>query len=210
NGDQQWRSLMFGRKSGGDTQAQLDALSRSQAVIEFAMDGTILTANKNFLNALGYGLEEIRGKYHSMFVPADQRDSAEYRAFWSALNHGDFQAAGFKRIGKGGREVWIEASYNPVLDRAGNPVKVAKFATEITQKKIRSMADSSKIAAIDRVQAVIEFNLDGVIVTANENFLKALGYSLGEIQSKHHSMFVPPAERDSAAYREFWAALNRG
>jgi methyl-accepting chemotaxis protein len=201
---------MFGRKFGGDAQAQLDALSRSQAVIEFAMDGTILTANKNFLNALGYGLEEIRGKYHSMFVPTDQRDSAEYRAFWTALNHGDFQAAEFKRIGKGGREVWIEASYNPVLDKDGKPVKVVKFATEITQKKIRSMADASKIAAIDRAQAVIEFGLDGIIVTANENFLKALGYSLTEIQGKHHSMFVPPAERDSAAYREFWAALNRG
>ena len=201
---------MFGRKFSGDAQDQLAAIGRSQAVIEFTMDGTILGANKNFLNALGYGPEEIKGKHHSMFVPADQRDSAEYRAFWAALNRGEFQAAEFKRVTKGGREIWIEASYNPILDADGKPVKVVKFATDITQKKIRGMADASKIAAINRAQAVIEFNLDGTIVIANENFLKAMGYSLNEIQGKHHSMFVPPAERDGVAYREFWAALNRG
>ena len=201
---------MFGRKFSGDAQDQLAAIGRSQAVIEFTMDGTILGANKNFLNALGYGLEEIKGKHHSMFVPADQRDSAEYRAFWAALNRGEFQAAEFKRVTKGGREIWIETSYNPILDADGKPVKVVKFATDITQKKIRGMADASKIAAINRAQAVIEFNLDGTIVIANENFLKAMGYSLNEIQGKHHSMFVPPAERDGVAYREFWAALNRG
>jgi len=201
---------MFGRKFSGDAQDQLAAISRSQAVIEFTMDGTILGANKNFLNALGYGLEEIKGKHHSMFVPADQRDSAEYRAFWAALNRGEFQAAEFKRVAKGGREIWIEASYNPILDAEGKPVKVVKFATDVTQKKIRGMADASKIAAINRAQAVIEFNLDGTILIANENFLKAMGYSLNEIQGKHHSMFVPPAERDGVAYREFWAALNRG
>ena len=201
---------MFGRKFSGDAQDQLAAIGRSQAVIEFTMDGTILGANKNFLNALGYGLEEIKGKHHSMFVPADQRDSAEYRAFWAALNRGEFQAAEFKRVAKGGREIWIEASYNPILDADGKPVKVVKFATDVTQKKIRGMADASKIAAINRAQAVIEFNLDGTILIANENFLKAMGYSLNEIQGKHHSMFVPPAERDGVAYREFWAALNRG
>ncbi len=201
---------MFGRNSSGDAQAQVAAINRSQAVIEFAMDGTILTANQNFLNALGYRLEEIKGKHHSMFVPADQRDSADYRAFWAALNRGKYQAAEYKRIAKGGREVWIEASYNPVLDGNNKPIKVVKFAIDITQKKLRNLADAGKIAAINRAQAVIEFNLDGTIVTANENFLKAMGYSLNEIQGKHHSMFVEQAEKDSAAYREFWAALNRG
>jgi methyl-accepting chemotaxis protein len=202
--------VMFRGKPNGDAQAQMAAINRSQAVIEFGMDGTIITANQNFLNALGYRLEEIKGKHHSMFVSADERDSAEYRAFWAALNRGEFQSAEYKRIAKGGREVWIEASYNPVLDSSNKPIKVVKFATDITQKKIRSLADAGKIAAIDRAQAVIEFRPDGTVVTANENFLKALGYSLGEIQGKHHSMFVEPAERDSAAYREFWAALNRG
>jgi methyl-accepting chemotaxis protein len=201
---------MFGRNSSGDAQAQVAAINRSQAVIEFALDGTILTANQNFLNALGYRLEEIKGKHHSMFVPADQRDSADYRAFWAALNRGEYQAAEYKRIAKGGREVWIEASYNPVLDGNNKPIKVVKFAIDVTQKKLRNLADAGKISAINRAQAVIEFNLDGTIVTANDNFLKTLGYMLGEIQGKHHSMFVEQAEKDSAAYREFWAALNRG
>ncbi len=201
---------MFRRKSNGDAQAQIAAINRSQAVIEFAMDGTILTANQNFLNALGYRLEEIKGKHHSMFVPVGQRDSADYRAFWAALNRGEYQAAEYKRIAKGGRAVWIEASYNPVMDGNNKPVKVVKVASDITQKKMGNLADAGKISAINRAQAVIEFNLDGTIVTANENFLKTLGYTLGEIQGKHHSMFVEQAEKDSAAYRDFWAALNRG
>ena len=201
---------MFVRKSNGDAQAQLVALNRSQAVIEFNMDGSIVTANQNFLNALGYRLDEIQGKHHSMFVPAGQRDGSDYRAFWAALNRGEFQAGEYKRIAKGSREVWIEASYNPVLNASGKPVKVVKFATDVTRSKLRGMTDASKIAASDRAQAVIEFNLDGTVRTANNNFLKALGYSLDEINGKHHSMFMPQAERDSAAYREFWAKLNRG
>ena len=201
---------MFVRKSNADAQAQLAAMSRSQAVIEFNMDGSIVTANQNFLNALGYRLDEIQGKHHSMFVPAGQRDGSDYRAFWAALNRGEFRAGEYKRIAKGGREIWIEASYNPVLDGSGKPVKVVKFATDVTRSKLRGMADASKIAASDRAQAVIEFNLDGTVRTANNNFLKALGYSLDEIKGKHHSMFMPQAERDSAAYREFWAKLNRG
>jgi methyl-accepting chemotaxis protein len=190
--------------------AQASAIRKSQAVIEFDMDGKVINANQNFLDALGYRIEEIQGKHHSMFVTPAMRESAEYRGFWANLNRGEHQAAEYKRIGKGGREVWIQASYNPILDRSGKPCKVVKFATAITAQKIRSMEDAGKMAAIGRAQAVIEFNLDGTVITANDNFLGALGYSLAEIQGKHHSMFVVPAERDSSAYREFWASLNRG
>jgi len=190
--------------------ALADALGRSQAVIEFDMDGTVRTANDNFLKALGYSLGEIQGKHHSMFVAPSERDSAAYRDFWAALKRGEYQAAEYKRIGKGGKEVWIQATYNPVLDGNGKPFKVVKFATDITARKIKSMEDAGQIAAIGRAQAVIAFEMDGTIVTANDNFLKALGYTLAEIQGKHHSMFVEQATRDSAAYREFWARLNRG
>ena len=193
-----------------NTLAQATAISKSQAVIEFRMDGTIITANQNFLDALGYRLDEIQGKHHGMFVDQEMRDSAAYRDFWAALNRGEFQAAEYKRVAKDGRDVWIQASYNPIVDGAGAPVKIIKFATDITARKIHSMEDAGKIAAIDRAQAVIEFRMDGTIVTANENFLTAMGYSLAEVQGQHHSMFVDPAERDSAAYREFWASLNRG
>ena len=198
------------RSAAQDALAEVAAINRSQAVIEFRLDGTIVTANENFLKALGYSLGEIRGKHHGMFVEPEVRDSADYREFWARLSRGEYQAAAFKRIGKGGKEIWIQASYNPMLDRNGKVFKVIKFATEITAQKIASMEDAGMIAAIRRVQAVIEFGMDGTIVAANENFLKALGYSLEEIQGKHHSMFVEPAMRDSAGYREFWASLNRG
>ncbi|WP_456626419.1 methyl-accepting chemotaxis protein [Bradyrhizobium sp. URHC0002] len=197
-------------KNSSADKSLADALGRSQAVIEFGMDGTILTANDNFLKALGYSLGEIQGKHHSMFVDPSERDSAAYRDFWAALKRGEYQAAEYKRIGKGAREVWIQATYNPVLDAGGKPVKVVKFATDITARKIKSMEDAGQIAAISRAQAVIAFEMNGTILTANENFLQAMGYTLAEIQGKHHSMFVEQATRDSAAYREFWARLNRG
>jgi methyl-accepting chemotaxis protein len=190
--------------------AQVEAINKAQAVIEFKLDGTIVTANQNFLMAVGYTLDEIKGKHHNMFVDPATRGSADYREFWASLNRGEFQAAQYRRIGKGGRDIWIQASYNPILDSNGKPVGVIKFATDITAQKIQSMEHAGKIAAMDRAQAVIEFNMDGTIVTANENFLGAVGYTLAEIQGKHHSMFVVPADRDSAAYREFWAKLNRG
>jgi methyl-accepting chemotaxis protein len=190
--------------------ARSAAIDRSQAVIEFKLDGTIIDANKNFLNALGYTLAEIQGKNHSMFVEPDMRGSAAYREFWAGLNRGEFQAAQYKRMGKGGREVWIQASYNPVLGAGGKPISVIKFATDITAQKNRNIEDAGKIAAIGRAQAVIEFEMDGTIITANQNFLDALGYSLAEIQGKHHSMFVEPGTRASAEYRNFWQSLNRG
>ena len=193
-----------------NARAQAAAISKSQAVIEFNLDGTIITANPNFLAAIGYSLDEIKGKHHSMFVEPATRDSSAYREFWARLNQGEFQAAQYKRLGKGGKEIWIQASYNPIFDGKGKPFKVIKFATDITAQKIQGMEDAGKIAAMSRAQAVIEFNMDGTIVTANENFLGAMGYSLAEIQGKHHSVFVTPADRDSAAYREFWAGLNRG
>ena len=193
-----------------DFGAQVAAANRSQAVIEFNMDGTVRSANENFLNTLGYTLDEIRGKHHSMFVAPAERDSAAYREFWAALNRGEYQAAEYKRIGKGGKEVWIQASYNPIFDEKGRPSKVVKFATDVTAQKLKNADLAGQIAAIDKAQAVIEFNMDGTIINANANFLGALGYSLPEIKGKHHSMFVDPSERDSTSYREFWAALNRG
>ena len=208
-----WSFQMFSWRSSAAARnalAQAAAISESQAVIEFNMDGTIITANENFLKALGYTLAEIKGKHHGMFVEPSERDSSAYREFWAKLNRGEYQAAEYKRIGKGGKEVWIEASYNPVRDTNGRPFKVVKFAIDVTAKKIRSMEYAGKIDAILRAQAVIEFNMDGTIITANENFLKTMGYSLAEIQGKHHSMFAEQAVRESAEYREFWAKLNRG
>lgn len=190
--------------------AKLSALGKSQAVIEFKVDGTIIKANENFLNALGYRLDEIEGKHHSMFVEPAYRESAEYKEFWRKLGEGQYQSAQYKRIGKGGREVWIEASYNPLIGSNGKPFKVVKYATDVTKQKMEYADLRGKVDAISKSQAVIEFNMDGTIIDANKNFLDVMGYRLDEIQGRHHSMFAEPAFANSPEYREFWAKLNRG
>jgi methyl-accepting chemotaxis protein len=200
---------MFSTKTS-ELDAKLAALDRSQAVIEFDMNGTILAANSNFLQAVGYSIAEVRGKHHSMFVTESERNSPAYRDFWAALNRGEFQAAEYKRIGKGGKEIWLQATYNPLLDASGKPFKVVKFCTDITARKLQNADYEGQISAIDKAQAVISFNLDGSIISANKNFLGAVGYALDEVKGKHHRMFVEEAERSSPAYRDFWAALNRG
>jgi len=196
--------------SNNDIQAKLDALDRSQAVIEFETDGTIITANANFCSAIGYTLDEIKGKHHSMFVDPEEANGTEYRSFWSSLAAGEFKSTEFKRIAKGGKEIWIQASYNPVLDKNGKAYKVVKFATDITEKKLQFADFSGQVDAISRSQAVIEFDLSGNIQTANENFLGAVGYSLDEIKGNHHRMFMEPSEANAASYQQFWDALARG
>ena len=190
--------------------SQLAAIDRSQAMIEFSLDGTVLGANENFLKTLGYSLHEIKGQHHSMFVDPTYRQSTDYRLFWEKLGRGEFDAGQYKRIGKGGREVWIQASYNPILDQAGKAFKVVKYATDITEQTVKNADLSGQIDAINKAQAVIEFTLDGKVLNANENFLNTLGYSLSEIKGQHHSMFVDPAYRQSTEYRLFWDKLARG
>ena len=191
-------------------QGLVDAISKSQAMIEFNMDGTIITANENFLGAVGYTLDEIQGKHHSMFVDEAFKQSAEYKEFWASLNRGEFESKEYKRLGKGGKEIWIQASYNPIFDTNGKPFKVVKCATDVTAQKLQAADWGGQISAIGKSQAVIEFNMDGTIITANENFLGAVGYTLDEVQGKHHSLFVDEAFKQSAEYSEFWAKLNRG
>ncbi|WP_434990000.1 methyl-accepting chemotaxis protein [Xanthomonas melonis] len=191
-------------------QHKANAVDRVMAVIEFDLDGRILDANQNFLSLMGYRLDEVVGQHHRMFVTTSDRDSESYRQFWDALRRGDFNAGRFCRLDKHGREVWINASYNPLLDRAGKAYRVVKYATDITQQ-VRQTADfEGRIEAIDKVMAVIEFSLDGTILDANQNFLQVMGYRLDEILGRHHGMFVDAATRQSAAYRAFWEALGRG
>ena len=202
---------MFGiGRSPADREAKFAAMSRSLAIIEFSLDGIVLDANQNFLDVMGYTLAEVRGQHHRLFVERAVAESAEYAAFWAALRAGQFQAAEYRRHAKGGREVWIQATYTPVLDAAGRPVKVIKLATDITAQKLRSIDLDGQLVALHRSQAVIAFAPDGAILDANSNFLAAMGYDLSEICGRHHSMFVDPAERESTAYQAFWAALSRG
>jgi methyl-accepting chemotaxis protein len=198
------------RHAAADTAGRLDAISRVQAVIEFGSDGTIVTANENFLTTVGYRLEEIVGRHHRMFCEPAFAASTEYAEFWRRLAAGENQKAQYKRLGKGGKEVWIEASYNPIRDAHGRVTKVVKFAIDVTQSRLRTADVDGQLAAISRAQAVIEFRLDGTIVDANENFLNVLGYRIEEIRGQHHRMFVEPSFAQSADYATFWAELNAG
>jgi methyl-accepting chemotaxis protein len=159
---------------------------------------------------MGYTLGEIQGQHHSMFVEPEVQAASEYKEFWARLNRGEFTTGEFKRIGKNGKEVWIQGSYNPIVDQKGKPFKVVKYATDVTAQKLKNADFEAQIAAISKSQAVIEFEMDGTIITANDAFLDAMGYTLDEIQGRHHKMFVEPGLRDSAEYKEFWAQLNRG
>ncbi|MFD1704296.1 PAS domain S-box protein [Methylopila henanensis] len=201
---------MFQTRQAADREARLAALDRVQGVIEFDLAGNVLSANDAFLAVVGYGRSEVVGRHHAMFVEPAYAASPDYAAFWSRLRSGAFEASQFKRISKTGDEIWIEASYNPVLGRDGKPYKVIKFATDITRQKAEDADRAGQIAAIGKSQAVIEFTLDGVVLTANDNFLAVLGYRLDEIVGRRHAMFVEPAERDSAEYAAFWARLKRG
>jgi len=190
--------------------AQVEALSSSQAVIEFHLDGTIIHANPLFLQAVGYRLEEIKGKHHSLFVAPEYAAAPSYKEFWAKLNRGESVVGEFQRFGKGGKEIWLQASYNAIMGLHGKPVRVIKYASDITATKLASADAQGQINAIGKSQAVIAFNMDGTIITANDNFLNAVGYTLPEIQGKHHRMFVEPQEAESPQYAQFWEKLNRG
>ena len=193
-----------------EAQGKLAAIDKAQAVIEFDLNGQVITANDNFLQLTGYSLDEISGRHHRMFVAPEQAASSEYQTFWERLVRGEFESGEYKRIGKGGKEVWIQATYNPIFDRQGRPVKVVKFAIDVTQAKLHNAEASAKVAAIDLGQAVVEFDLDGRVITANRNFLAAMGYSLREIQCQHHSMFCTHEYTQSPEYRDFWLRLSEG
>lgn len=190
--------------------ATLAAFDRSMAIIEFQPDGTILTANANFLSTTGYALEEIRGKHHCMFCEPGYTASLQYREFWSRLARGEYLRDRFLRLNKHGEEVWLEASYNPVKDAEGRVFKVVKIATDITAQVGREQEEAGLVAAIKRSMAEIEFNMQGEVLCANEAFGTLMGYRLDEILGKHHRLFCDSKESASPDYYEFWARLNRG
>ncbi|MNK51000.1 Biofilm dispersion protein BdlA [compost metagenome] len=193
-----------------DLQAINTALNRVQAVIEFELDGTILHANENFLRVVGYSLAEVQGKHHAIFCDPEYVKTDEYSNFWAKLGRGEFDQGEYKRRARDGREVWINASYNPILDADGKPYKVIKFATDITALKKRNVEYEGKVSAIGKAQAVIEFDMQGNVLEANDNFLAVMDYDLSDIQGEHHRMFCEPEYASSTEYKKFWQKLNRG
>ncbi len=188
----------------------MSAISRTLAIIEFQLDGTILTANENFQQFMGYRLEEIIGQHHRLFVEPGYASSLEYAELWRTLKRGQPVSGEFHRLARGDRNVWLRASYIPILDAQGVPARVIKYAFDVTTDKLRNAEYRCQIDCIHQTQAVIEFALDGTILTANDNFLRAMGYSLGEVQGQHHRMFVDPAYARTGEYQHFWSMLNKG
>jgi methyl-accepting chemotaxis protein len=197
-------------RRNADFAGKVAAIDRSQAVIEFTVEGEVLAANDRFLDLLDYRLEDVVGRHHRIFVDAAYAESVEYRHFWDKLARGEFVGGEFRRLGRDGREVWIQATYNPIIGPDGRTAKVVKYAVDVTAAKLRNAEIEGKIAAINRAQAVIEFDLDGNVMEANDNFQRTLGYSLREIKGQHHSMFCPPDYVVSAQYRDFWLRLRAG
>ena len=201
--------MIFGSRYD-EKAARLAALDRSMAVIAFDLDGNILEANPNFLSATGYALAEIVGRHHRIFVDPSEGASTGYAEFWSTLRRGEFRSGEFRRFRKDGTEIWIEASYNPVLDASGKPCKIVKYASDITARKHAEADRAGQIAAIHEAQAVIAFDLDGTIREANANFCKVTGYREDEIVGRHHRIFVDPAQAAGAEYAAFWRDLAQG
>src|SRR5471030_1206171 len=193
-----------------ETNAKLAAVSRSMAMIEFSPDGVILDANENFCKTMGYSAEEIRGKHHRIFCEEAFYRSEEYAKLWRDLSRGEPLSGTFLRLDKNGKEIWLEASYMPVYGADHQVRSVIKVAADISARIDQEHENESMLAAIGRSMAVIEFTTDGRVITANENFLKTMHYSLNEIVGQHHSMFCHRAETESPAYKAFWASLNRG
>jgi len=198
------------KRKDADFQGQITAINRSQAVIEFDLDGKILHANQNFLSVMGYTLDEVIGQHHRIFVDPEDSASQDYTEFWNKLRRGEFDRREYMRLAKGGREVWIQASYNPIKDLTGKPYKVVKYATDITEQKLRNADFKGQIEAINKVQAIIEFDLNGIILHANPIFLKTVGYTLDEVRGKHHRIFVSTEDQNSTEYKQFWEKLGRG
>lgn len=191
-------------------QAKLAAISRSMAMIEFTPDGTILDANERFCQAMGYSADELRGKHHRLFCDPAYAKSAEYQQLWRELAQGKAISGTFERVDKAGREVWLEASYMPVVDEQQQVSSVIKVASDISQRVVQEHESESLLKAISRSMAVIEFTPQGRVIKANQNFLDTMGYRLEEVVGRHHGLFCLAHERESAGYREFWASLNRG
>lgn len=193
-----------------DFESQIDAISKSQGVVEMAMDGTVLKVNDVYLQMVGYTAQEMLGKNVSMVIDPTFAKSAAYTELWNKLVQGGTDSGQYKRITKGGREVWIQASYNPIYDLDGKPCKVVNYTIDITAQKVQAADFEGQITAISKVQGVIEFTLDGKITAVNENFANVTGYSEKEIVGNHHSMFVESAYKSSHEYKAFWDKLGRG
>jgi methyl-accepting chemotaxis protein len=186
------------------------AIDRSQLLIEFELDGHVSWANDRFLEAMGYRLDEVVGQHHRMFCEPGYARSTAYHEFWHKLGRGEFDIGEYKRVGRDGRAVWLRASYNPITDLHGRPCKILKVASDVTSETLVAGEAMARLNAIDLSQSVIEFDLTGRVLAANDNFLRLFGYHREEAVGAHHRIFCDPDYVQSQDYRDFWHKLGRG
>ncbi len=199
------------KKLAADHQSINAALQMSQAVVSFSLDGHVLEANDIFARAMGYDTgDQVVGLHHSTFVPDTISQSDDYAEFWRILRRGEFHSGEYLRRSKAGKDVWIQATYNPIRDISGAVIKIMKFATDVTRQKIENAKTQAQIDAISRSRAVIEFTPHGIVEQVNDNFLQATGYTAEEVLGKHHAIFVDPEDRRSSEYQSFWGDLSKG
>jgi len=213
--------LFFNKKNSENepTQKQLEAtkshytlesLKESVAFIEFTPKGKIITANSQFLSAVGYKLDEVKGRHHSIFCDNKYVQTTDYANFWKRLASGEHIKKRFLRFTKDQRPIWLEASYSPVKDDNGNIISIIKIASDVTSFVEKSNVQNGILEALERSTAIISFELDGTIIDANDNFLTATGHRLSDIKGQNHKVFCSQELADSADYREFWNQLNGG
>lgn len=193
-----------------EMEGQMNAINVTSAFIEFRPDGTIVSANELFLEAMGYTLSEIEDKHHHIFCDLEYARSRDYELFWESLRMGKAQSGEFKFYAKDGCEVWFMANYTPVLARSGDVLKVITLATNITAQKFQNANYKGQLEAVNRSNIVVEFRLDGTILQANDHFLNMVGYGENEIKGRHHSMFLDEAYVASEEYQAFWEKLKAG
>ncbi|GKT12973.1 MAG: methyl-accepting chemotaxis protein [Thiomicrorhabdus sp.] len=198
------------QKQISDHEATMDSFKAVTAVIEFDPDGTVKGANDHFLNALGYSGAEIIGKHHSMFLSNEEKSSAAYKEFWTDITAGKPQSGNFLRIKKDGSRLYINANYFPIKDANGKVTGAIKFANDITEQILKEQGNKAELEAISKVLGRIEFDLSGKIITANQNFLDVVGYTLDQVVGQHHSMFVKEDYKRSPEYTKMWQDLNEG
>jgi len=192
------------------SEAQLKALDRSTAVIRLAPDGRVRAVNETFALTMGYRPDELVGTHHRQLCPEDYANSPDYAALWNRLRAGEFFRGTVQRRHRNGRDVWLEATYNPIRGPGGEVEEVLKFAQDVTAQTEQAAQRGAMVEAIERSMAVIEFNLEGMVLRANRNFLAALGYEASEVVGRHHRIFCDPGYAASQEYAAFWQSLGRG
>ncbi len=198
------------KRRNAENRGKLEGINSTNIVIEYDFEGRLLTANENFLQTSGYTLEEVIGKPHSFFCDQNHINSSTYQDLWKKLRQGEAVFDTYPRIGKAGQRIWLEGSYTPITDDDGRLLKIVKFAQDATERRTRNAENRGKLQGINRTNLVVEFDREGVVISANNRFLEAMGYQREEFIGKAHAMFCDEVYRNSREYREFWDDLRSG